>query len=51
LLSSSYAPEAAHPNHAPMLAELAAIFEEHQQGGEIVFAYDTRVNNGQMGSI
>ena len=23
--------------HAPMLAELAAIFEEHQQNGEIVF--------------
>jgi SAM-dependent methyltransferase len=48
LLSSSYAPEAGHPNHAPMLAELAAIFEEHQQDGEIVFEYDTRVNYGQL---
>jgi SAM-dependent methyltransferase len=48
LLSSSYAPEASHPNHAPMLAELAAIFEAHQQNGEIVFEYDTRVNYGQL---
>ena len=46
LLSSSYAPEAGHPNHAPMLAELATIFEAHQQDGEIVFEYDTRVNYG-----
>jgi len=49
LMSSSYAPEAGHPNHAPMLAELAAIFEEHQHNGEIVFEYDTRVNYGQVG--
>ena len=47
-LSSSYAPEAGHPNHAPMLAELAAIFEAHQQNGEIVFEYDTRVTYGQL---
>jgi len=47
LLSSSYAPEVGHPNHAPMLAELAAIFEKHQQNGEIVFEYETRVNYGQ----
>ena len=51
LLSSSYAPEAGHPNHAPMLAELAAIFEKCQQNGEIVFEYETRVNYGQMGSV
>ena len=51
LLSSSYAPEAGHPNYAPMLAELAAIFEEHQQNGEIVFEYDTRVNFGQLGMM
>lgn len=48
LLSSSYAPEAGHPNHEPMLAELAAIFEQHQTHGEIVFEYDTRVNYGQL---
>lgn len=50
LLSSSYAPEAGHPNHAPMLAELAAIYEAHQQSGEIVFEYDTRVYYGQLGT-
>ncbi len=49
LLSSSYAPEAGHPNHAPMLAELASIFEAYQQNGEIVFEYDTRVYYGQFG--
>ncbi len=49
LLSSSYAPEAGDPNHAPMLAELAAIFGTHQQHGEIVFEYDTRVTYGQLG--
>jgi SAM-dependent methyltransferase len=49
LLSSSYAPEAGHPNHAPMLAELAVIFEAYQQNGEIGFEYDTRVNYGQVG--
>jgi SAM-dependent methyltransferase len=50
LLSSSYAPEAGHPNHAPMLAELATIFEAHQQDGEIIFEYDTRVTYGQLGT-
>jgi hypothetical protein len=48
LLSSSYAPEAGHPNHAPMLAELASIFNAYQQDGEIVFEYDTRVYYGQL---
>jgi SAM-dependent methyltransferase len=51
LLSSSYAPETGHPKHAPLLAELAAIFEEHQQNGEIVLKYDTRVNYGQVGAV
>ncbi len=48
LLSSSYAPEIGHPNHAPMLAELAILFERYQQNGEIAFEYDTRVNYGQL---
>jgi SAM-dependent methyltransferase len=43
LLSSSYAPTAGHPEHAPMLAGLRALFDRHQQGGEIVFPYETRV--------
>jgi hypothetical protein len=48
LLSSSYAPEASHPNHAPMLAELAAIFNQYQVNGWVSFDYDTRVNYGQL---
>jgi len=48
LMSSSYAPEAGHPNHAPMMAELTALFQKYQLSGQIVFEYDTRVNYGQL---
>ncbi len=47
LLSSSYAPEAGHPRHAPMLAALAEIFEQYQTNGEIVFEYETHVYYGR----
>jgi hypothetical protein len=43
LLSSSYAPEPGHPEHAPMLAGLRALFERHQRDGKIIFPYETRV--------
>ncbi len=43
LLSSSYAPAPGHPERAPMLAGLRALFERHQQDGTIVFPYETRV--------
>jgi SAM-dependent methyltransferase len=49
LLSSSYAPEAGHPNHAPMLAELAVIFEEHQRSGEIVSSTTPASITGKWG--
>ncbi len=48
LMSSSYAPEVGQPNHAPMIAELAAIFQRYQTAGEIVFEYDTRINYGRV---
>ncbi|HVF50990.1 MAG TPA: class I SAM-dependent methyltransferase [Pyrinomonadaceae bacterium] len=48
LLSSSYVPEASHPDFAPMLAELRAIFDAHQQQGRVAFEYDTRVFYGQL---
>ena len=48
LLSSSYAPEAGHPNHEPMLAELERIFDRHQQNGQISFEYDTRIYYGRI---
>jgi len=48
LMSSSYVPEAGQPNHAPLLAELADIFQRYQTNGEIVFEYDARVNYGRL---
>ncbi len=47
LLSSSYAPEAGHPNHDPMLHELKAIFDTYQVDGVVTFEYDTQVYYGQ----
>jgi SAM-dependent methyltransferase len=48
LLSSSYAPEPGDPEHGPMLEGLRALFERHQQGGEILFPYETRVYFAQL---
>ena len=48
LLSSSYAPEAGHPNHEPMLAELERIFQAHQDAGRVVFEYETQMYYGQL---
>jgi SAM-dependent methyltransferase len=48
LLSSSYAPEPGDPEHGPMLEGLHALFERYQQGGEIVFPYETRVYFAQL---
>ena len=48
LLSSSYAPEPGHPNHAPMLAELRRVFDAYQSRGQIAFLYDTKVYYGHL---
>ncbi|MDD5563558.1 MAG: class I SAM-dependent methyltransferase [Thermoanaerobaculaceae bacterium] len=48
LLSSSYAPAAGHPNHAPMLAALRAVFDRYNEGGTVAFAYDTLVYFGRL---
>lgn len=48
LHSASYTPEAGHPNYQPMLDELRAIWDEHQQNGQISFDYDTRVYYGHL---
>jgi len=48
LLSSSYAPDATHPRHIAMLAELRRIFETHQSNGEVVFEYETKVYYGRL---
>jgi SAM-dependent methyltransferase len=48
LLSSSYAPESGQPSHAPMLARLRAIFDEHADGGTVELRYDTQVYCAQI---
>lgn len=48
LLSSSYAPEPAHPNYEPMLLELRCIFEAHRSHGTVTIAYDTNVYWGRL---
>jgi SAM-dependent methyltransferase len=48
LLSSSYSPEAGHPNHPPMLDALRALFDKHQIGGKVSFDYTTLLYLGQL---
>lgn len=48
LLSSSYSPEAGDSRYEPMLRELRAIFEAHQEAGKVAFEYDTRVFYGRL---
>jgi len=48
LLSSSYAPGAEHPQHAPMLRELRRIFELSSSAGRVNFEYKTRVYFGRL---
>ena len=48
LLSSSYAPEAGHPNHEPMLAELEKLFHAHKANGKINFEYRTKIYFGRL---
>lgn len=48
LMSSSYAPQPGHPNHAPMLASLRTLFDACAARGHIDFDYDTRVYVGTV---
>jgi SAM-dependent methyltransferase len=43
LMSSSYAPEAGDPQHAPLLAGLQQVFERHAHADIVVFPYVTLV--------
>jgi hypothetical protein len=47
LLSSSYAPNAGHPGHQPMLDALDRLFREHQRDGRVRFEYDTQIYWGR----
>ncbi len=48
LLSSSYAPEPGHPQHAPMLERLRTLFAANAVQGTIKFRYDTQVYCAQL---
>ncbi len=48
LLSSSYAPAAGHPRHAPMLLELERLFRERAAGDRVQFDYDTELFFGRL---
>jgi hypothetical protein len=48
LVSSSYAPGPGHPNHEPMLRELHRIFDVHQNSGQVVIEYVTRMFYGRL---
>lgn len=49
LFSSSYTPGEGHPDRAPMLRALRNVFDEHQQDGEVIIAYDTEMYAGGLG--
>ncbi len=48
VFSSSYTPEADHPDFEPMLAELEQIFSRYQEDGMVTFEYETRLYCGQL---
>jgi len=48
VLSSSYTPEAGHPNHLPMLDALRALFDKHQIDGKVSFDYVTLLYHGRL---
>lgn len=48
LLSSSYAPQAGHPNHAPMLHALEQLFATHAVNDHVAFEYRTRAFVGTL---
>ena len=48
LMSSSYAPQAGHPQHEPMLRALRELFDSCAEQGTVSFDYDTRIFAGHM---
>lgn len=48
LMSSSYAPEAGQPGHAPLAQALRELFDAHQHNGRVAFEYDTEVYLGRF---
>ena len=50
-LSSSYTPQAGDPRHEGFMRGLGEIFEGHQRGGRVTFAYRTILYLGRFVSI
>jgi len=48
LRSSSYVPAEGQPGHRGMINELERIFRDHQDEGQVVLEYDTRVYYGTL---
>lgn len=48
LMSSSYAPQAGHPQHEPMLHALRELFDSCAEHGTVSFDYDTRIFAGHL---
>lgn len=48
LMSSSYAPQAGHRQHAPMIEALRTLFDATAIDGRVDFTYDTRVYVGTL---
>lgn len=48
LLSSSYSPQAGHPNYIPMMSGLRKLFDRSEQDGKVFFDYETEVFWGKV---
>jgi hypothetical protein len=46
--SASYMPAAGDPRHAPMMAELDALFDAHAENGAVQMLYRTRLHYTRM---
>lgn len=49
LLSASYAPNAGHPNHEPMLRAADKLFDKYRQGDVVHMPYETKAFIGRFG--
>lgn len=49
LISCSYVPNLGQPGHQEIVEEAKKVFEAHQDGGKIIFEYETKVYVGRLG--
>lgn len=48
LRAASYAPQPGEPGHAELVADLNALFDQHQQDGQVAFTYVTKAYWGAL---